>query len=139
MSFYNNKSDIWALGCILHEITTTRKAFIGDWEVMEQYRSGRRLELGTESYYSWLAHFNIQEAGTTTDLIHDMLQTDYRKRPSAASLVAKLKSMCSEAFPYKLYISKSELPFAIYGVTTLSGTQITVTGSCLKQTTRVTP
>jgi serine/threonine protein kinase len=29
---YNNKSDIWALGCILYKLVTKEKAFNSDWE-----------------------------------------------------------------------------------------------------------
>ena len=31
---YNNKCDIWGLGCILFEIVTEENLFVGDWEVM---------------------------------------------------------------------------------------------------------
>jgi serine/threonine protein kinase len=93
MLLYNNKSDIWALGCILHEITTTRKAFVSDWEVYECYRSGCKLKLTAESCSSWLVHHGWSAAPIITDLIEGMLQVDYTKRPSAKELAGRFRSM----------------------------------------------
>jgi serine/threonine protein kinase len=31
---FNNKSDIWAMGCILYEIVTEKKAFTNNWTLM---------------------------------------------------------------------------------------------------------
>ena len=36
---YNNKSDIWALGCILFELVFGRKAFPTDWDVVSGAQS----------------------------------------------------------------------------------------------------
>src|SRR5271170_3594529 len=42
---YTNKVDIWALGCILYELATRKRAFKNDWEVF-QYRSlGNTMEV----------------------------------------------------------------------------------------------
>lgn len=37
---YNNKTDIWALGCIFYEICTHERAFGGDWAVREYSVTG---------------------------------------------------------------------------------------------------
>jgi len=37
---FNNKCDIWALGCILFELVTEEKLFLGDWQVMKFNDSG---------------------------------------------------------------------------------------------------
>src|SRR5271170_964249 len=39
-STYNNKVDIWALGCIVYELITRERAFSGDWAVSEYALSG---------------------------------------------------------------------------------------------------
>jgi serine/threonine protein kinase len=33
-NLYNNKADMWALGCIIYELCTGEKAFLGDWAVL---------------------------------------------------------------------------------------------------------
>lgn len=39
---YNNKADIWALGCIMYELCTGRKAFENDWATINYSSSGRQ-------------------------------------------------------------------------------------------------
>jgi serine/threonine protein kinase len=38
-SKYTHKVDIWALGCILYELSVKKKAFVDDWNVREFYIS----------------------------------------------------------------------------------------------------
>jgi serine/threonine protein kinase len=42
---YNNKIDIWAMGCILFEIATGQKPFVNDTMVTEYSRGGSPLEI----------------------------------------------------------------------------------------------
>ena len=44
---YNNKADMWALGCIVYELSTREKAFPNDWAILEYSTS--RVELGSIS------------------------------------------------------------------------------------------
>src|SRR5271169_4534480 len=42
---YNNKVDIWAIGCVLFEVIFRKKAFLSDGAVQQyglEYRSGKR-------------------------------------------------------------------------------------------------
>ena len=41
---FNNKADIWALGCIIYELFSASKAFASDWHVTE-YSKSRNLDL----------------------------------------------------------------------------------------------
>jgi len=41
-STYNNKVDIWALGCILFELGTKRKVFENDWDVSQLVALSRK-------------------------------------------------------------------------------------------------
>ena len=36
---FNNKVDIWALGCVLFELATRKKAFVNDWSIMDYTQS----------------------------------------------------------------------------------------------------
>lgn len=38
---FNNKSDIWALGCIVYEICVGQKAFSSDWSVIQYSLTGQ--------------------------------------------------------------------------------------------------
>lgn len=82
--FYNGKSDIWALGCIFYELTTTVKAFINDWGVLEYKESRAKITIPSDRY-AW----TIQHGARREDmerLISRMLVIDYTKRPSVNEL-----------------------------------------------------
>lgn len=42
---YNNKVDIWSLGCILYELVWRRKAFPSDWDVLRYYDGHEKIDL----------------------------------------------------------------------------------------------
>src|SRR5216117_889574 len=42
---YDEKVDIWAIGCIFYEVLFSEKAFRGDWETLQFKRAGRRKEI----------------------------------------------------------------------------------------------
>jgi serine/threonine protein kinase len=48
---YTNKVDIWAIGCILHEVWFLQKAFGRDWEVISYSRSGERISTAATSQF----------------------------------------------------------------------------------------
>jgi hypothetical protein len=35
MAIFNDRVDVWALGCILFELVSRKKAFRDDWDVLE--------------------------------------------------------------------------------------------------------
>lgn len=74
---FNNKADIWALGCIVYELFMHAKAFSSDWAVI-RYASSRVLSLPT-CFPSTLR--NIQKP------ISAMLSLDPSERPSAKTLL----------------------------------------------------
>lgn len=87
--YYSRKSDIWALGCILFEIATTKKAFLNDL-VAFQFPL-------PESDKKWLCKvMEVGDEGTGSILIGLVLATlevDISKRPSAKLLLDYLKTL----------------------------------------------
>jgi serine/threonine protein kinase len=82
---YNNKVDIWALGCIFFELCTGRKAFTNDFAVFE-YNRNPQLQLPTQ----WVGilpqdRFKASRAvfGQLGDQISDMLSLEPDNRPPA--------------------------------------------------------
>lgn len=80
--FFNNKSDIWALGCILYEILTGKKAFTDDWSV-KQYISHRMpVQWIPASTDKW-----IVAASVIRDSLESMIQASFEvqhaRRPTA--------------------------------------------------------
>ena len=78
---YTNSLDIWALGCILHELNTGEKRFRTDAAVLEYCQSPATLTVLHPS------EDNTAKRSITT-AISDLLQVDSSLRPSAAQLYA---------------------------------------------------
>jgi len=73
-SGYNNKLDLWSLGCILFEMITDHSAFSGDYAVLQYTQSKIRHNLSLNSNTEWLLRFFC---------IHNLLEIDPVLRPSA--------------------------------------------------------
>lgn len=76
---FNNKCDVWALGCIIYELFSSNKAFIEDWSVVDYSRNGI-LPAKMEAQIT-----NLQR--DIVGPIRNMLAIDPPSRPSAKSLV----------------------------------------------------
>ena len=61
---FNNKVDIWAFGCILHEAATGRKLFETDFAVVQRTQSNR-----------WTTHQTSQLAGLSTHASNALTKT----------------------------------------------------------------
>jgi len=76
---YNQKSDIWALGCVLYELATLKRAF----EAANLPALILKIMRGTFSPIS--SHYSRQ----LQDLIRRMLHLDPTKRPTIAQIMAE--------------------------------------------------
>jgi serine/threonine protein kinase len=80
---YNNKADIFALGCILYEVTTAKKLFASDWEVREYSHNIGSVPLWPPS----TAGTKLHSLGR---LAKNMLSVDPLLRPSARDVRGSL-------------------------------------------------
>lgn len=88
---FNNKADIWAVGCIVYEVVTLQKAFstdnaVYDYSVQHAF-TGEKVKLPLDLGVYHDAEF--EEA--ISDLIHSMLEVDLSLRPSAVELMLRLE------------------------------------------------
>ena len=85
---YTNKVDIWAMGCILHELVLGVKPFASDFAVLEHYRSKSQIELHFDDT------FREESVKKLTAFIRKMLHNDHSSRPAAQTLLAEFIAFC---------------------------------------------
>jgi serine/threonine protein kinase len=78
---YDKKVDIWALGCILYEMATDRKAFQSDYATIDFSRTNPSIGLTFGEGFGE----NCQK--TITEKVRDMFKIEPSSRPSAGELV----------------------------------------------------
>jgi NIMA (never in mitosis gene a)-related kinase 2 len=86
---FNSRSDIWALGCILFEMTTKEKPFPDDYSVGQFAKAGREFVIPS----SKLSSFDAALARTIKEMITKMLNVTASKRPSAKSLQVEFNDL----------------------------------------------
>lgn len=107
LSKYTNKVDIWALGCILFELLFAKKAFASDFAVRDYSQnntsSWKRLELPFEQD----TILDEAEKGFVSRMIHEMLELDVNKRPTAVLLQRRFLSRTVSESIHPLFAPKS--------------------------------
>ena len=76
--YYKLEPDIWSLGCILYEIITLHKAFIGsnDFEVQEKIVNGNYDK-------------NLLTAVSMAEFVTTILNVNHKERPDIVTLNSK--------------------------------------------------
>ena len=83
---YNNRADIFALGCIIFEIITSEKLFSSDWKVQEYGEKGN--SIFPERWSFATSGSRLYELGHLTST---MLSIDPTQRPNAAEIRRQLR------------------------------------------------
>lgn len=94
LATFTNKVDIWALGCILFELTTGKKAFEDDWSARDYYVSTSGLQVSFPQVPKILQLHLLE-------IIHELLQRNQQQRPRVADLCPIFHSYCP--FLHTLY------------------------------------
>ena len=77
---YNNKVDVWAMGCILYELAIGNCPFKSDWDVLKYSILRKNMDVVLDE------SFDPHSVETITKHIVDMLQITPTDRPSASVL-----------------------------------------------------
>jgi len=77
---YNNKVDVWSMGCILYELAVGRKAFRDDWAVIQYKIEGKDLELNVDETFGEqcggeITDFSCYESNRSQDHQHPAFST----------------------------------------------------------------
>jgi len=85
---FSNKVDIWALGCVLHEILTDKVAFHEDWAVREYFCKESPLSIPLPLWPVFLQHHLSKN-------ISDLLHKGWKERPSASDVCSIFRGYCT--------------------------------------------
>jgi serine/threonine protein kinase len=92
-SVYNNKVDIWALGCIFYEILSGVQLFSSDWATRE-YAASRKLELPVP-WPAWYLYQLKNGSETVHKQLLSLLSIKPSDRPSAREVRQEFLSLAS--------------------------------------------
>lgn len=80
LSTYNNKVDIWAIGCIVYELTTEQRAFTNDIDVLGWGRTDQEKKIPTNIVLDDVPKQFISQ------IVRKCLRAEPNERPTAKSI-----------------------------------------------------
>lgn len=86
-NIFTNKVDIFALGCILYELATTKTAFQGDHDVYAYAFDDSEITVKGSLFPEMFER-------ETSSLVQEMLHKEFNQRPRAAELREVFRSLC---------------------------------------------
>lgn len=86
---YNNKVDVWSMGCVLHELATKKRLFTSDYAVLQFYVENREFSSTMDNAG------NDQEVAGILEVVATMVQREPSQRPSASQLYDKFLGLWS--------------------------------------------
>jgi len=86
---FTNRVDIWALGCIMYELVTLKKAFDEDWHVQHYYKTpSQELLISPVMSCPDFIHHQI------SDIILDLLTRNSKNRPRSSEICRFFSVYC---------------------------------------------
>lgn len=105
---YTNKVDIWALGCILHELVTSKPTFRSDWEIRERYITEIVPKISIPELSSEFLRHQLR------DNIQDLLHREPKERPRASDLRGIFQSYSLVLIPIIASVLPPTAPYPTY-------------------------
>jgi serine/threonine protein kinase len=106
---FNNRADIWALGCIIYEMSTGVKLFRDDYSVL-RYSETKRLKMPVD----WLtvdnAKWSCSDDGFSSDLLVRNVKLNFQ---SFSSLLLRMLNLVPTSRPNSQDIIVQLLPYRI--------------------------
>lgn len=99
---FNNKVDIWSLGCILYELVMDEKAFMNDWQVMHY-------KLALKPKTSQVPHLPSFYESIVTSLLSGALAKDWWMRPSTRDILSVIDSQNQSFIDISIECSGSQI------------------------------
>lgn len=88
---YNNKVDVWAIGCIFFELIFLKPAFSNDIAVFKYYSEKMRLEMPSNDKEDMFPDDISRDLAFR--LLYDIFEIDHAKRPSAQGIRSGLTAI----------------------------------------------
>lgn len=102
---FNNKVDIWSMGCILYELAANRRRFMFDYDVIVYYVNNTQLAVGLNGF------FGEQDRVVLSKRFVRMTEREPDQRPSAATIYEEFRDLHEQKRSEELYTDTKTVEF----------------------------